>query len=134
MSADLDYVLDTSAILAVILGEPEGRSVMSILEQARTSNVAIGIPFLALMESEYALLRRFATEEVIAALLVIQGWPADFTESNEKWRHEAARIKAGGGLSLADAWIAALALLSDAELVHKDPEFKRVEGLRSVTL
>jgi predicted nucleic acid-binding protein len=47
-----------------------------------------------------------------------------------EWIHEspallekAAAIKACHALSLADAWIAATALLHNAELVHKDPEF-----------
>ncbi len=134
MSADLDYVLDTSAILAVILGEPQGRSVVEILEQGREGKATIGLPFLALMECEYALLRRFGAEEVTATLLLIQGWPAGVIESNEEWRHEAARIKAGGGLSLADAWMAALATLSDAQLVQKDREFDTIPGLRSMKL
>ena len=47
---------------------------------------------------------------------------------------EAARIKGGGQLSLADAWMAALALLRDAQLVHQDPEFDNVADLRSVKL
>ena len=47
---------------------------------------------------------------------------------------EAARVKASGQLSLADAWMAALALLHDAQLVHTDPEFDNVAGLRSVKL
>ena len=42
----------------------------------------------------------------------------------------AARIKAGGGLSVADAWIAATALHHQAVLVHKDPEFDRLGHLR----
>jgi predicted nucleic acid-binding protein len=41
----------------------------------------------------------------------------------------AARIKAGGGLSVADAWIAATAVQRDAVLVHKDPEFSRLRHL-----
>jgi predicted nucleic acid-binding protein len=45
-----------------------------------------------------------------------------------------ARIKAWGRISLADAWVAALALLNDAELVHKDPEFDSVLGLRALKL
>ncbi len=46
------------------------------------------------------------------------------------WVHEspellvaAAEIKANHRLSLADAWIAATALLRNGTLVHKDPEF-----------
>ncbi len=48
-----------------------------------------------------------------------------------KWIHEssdllrkAAEIKATNSLSLADAWIAASAVLQGAVLVHKDPEFQ----------
>ena len=134
MSARFDYVLDTSAVLAAVLGEPEGRAVIDVLERARRRKAAIGLPFLALMESEYRLLRWFSAEDVAASLLYVQGWPAVVIESNEEWRHEAAKIKARGGLSLADAWVAALARLSDAELVHKDPEFEKVDGLRSMKL
>lgn len=128
------YVLDTSAILAVILGEPPGRAVLDLLRKARRGRSRIHVPFLALMESEYKLLRRFSPEEVQGSLAVLKGWPVEVAESNEAWRHEAARIKVPGGLSLADAWIAALATLSDAALVHKDPEFEKVSGLRSVRL
>ncbi|HEU4759155.1 MAG TPA: PIN domain-containing protein [Dehalococcoidia bacterium] len=128
------YVFDTSAILAVILGEPEQQTVVGLLEQAREDDFAIGLPFLALMECEYKLLRWFGVDEATTSLLLIQGWPCAVVESSEEWRHEAARIKAAGGLSLADAWIAALAVLSDAQLVYKDPEFDKVPSLRSVKL
>jgi len=47
---------------------------------------------------------------------------------------EAARIKAGGGLSVADAWVAATAVVHDAVLVHKDPEMRRVPRVRQQVL
>lgn len=134
MTTQLDYVLDTSAVLAVVLGEPERRPVLDVLDQARRGRASVGLPFLALMESEYKLLRWFQPDEVAASLLLIEGWPAAVIESNANWRHEAARVKAEGGLCLADAWMAALAMLSGAQLVHKDKEFDRVAGLRSVKL
>jgi predicted nucleic acid-binding protein len=53
-----------------------------------------------------------------------------------QWIHEsptllerAASVKAMYPVSLADAWIAAAALESAAVLVHKDPEFRTVQGL-----
>jgi len=46
----------------------------------------------------------------------------------------AAEIKASVPLSFADAWIAASALELDAVLVHKDPEFEQVEGLKQERL
>ena len=134
MTSEPSYVLDTSAILAVVLGEPPGRAVLNLLRQARQGRHRIRLPFLALMEAEYKLLRQFLPEEVRISLALVRGWPAEVVESNEEWRHEAARIKASGGLSLADAWIAALAKLSGAQLVHKDPEFDGVAGLRSMKL
>ena len=42
---------------------------------------------------------------------------------------EAAEIKAGYRLSVADAWIAALAKVHGAVLVHKDPEFEQVGSI-----
>jgi hypothetical protein len=38
------------------------------------------------------------------------------------------RVRATASLSLADAWIAALALLNQGELVHKDPEFEQLSA------
>jgi predicted nucleic acid-binding protein len=46
----------------------------------------------------------------------------------------AAAVKACFPLSLADAWIAAAALQLDAVLVHKDPEFEKVTGLKLESL
>jgi len=131
---DFDYVLDTSAVLAVILSEPGCQPVVELLQEARSGPAVVALPFVALMESEYTLLRRFEPDEVAGALLLVAQWPASIVESNEEWRHEAARLKAGGGLSLADAWMAALAMLSNAQLVHKDEEFDKVSNLRSLKL
>ena len=38
---------------------------------------------------------------------------------------EAARLKANGGLSVADSRIGATAIIHNAVLVHKDPEFTK---------
>jgi len=43
-------------------------------------------------------------------------------------------MKAGGGLSVADAWIAATAAVREAVLVHKDREFARVRQVRQERL
>lgn len=42
---------------------------------------------------------------------------------------EAGRIKANYQLSVADAWIVALAIQKKAKLVHKDPGFEQIKGL-----
>jgi predicted nucleic acid-binding protein len=93
----------------------------------------VWLPFLALMEVEYRLIRS-KPEVLDESLALIDAWPVFIPESFYTWRKEAARVKARGGLSVADAWIAALAFLVQGELVHKDPEFDAVPGLKAIRL
>jgi predicted nucleic acid-binding protein len=65
---------------------------------------------------------------------MLDAWPVESVESYLSWRRAAARVKAQGKVSFAAAWVAALALLRDAELVHKDPEFDAVTGLKTLRL
>jgi predicted nucleic acid-binding protein len=88
---------------------------------------------MALTEAEYWLLRRLP-EETEWPMLLLQSWPVKVEESYPEWQHQAARLKAKGFLSVADAWIAALAIIWDAELVHKDPEFDQIQGLKTLCL
>lgn len=124
------YVLDTSALLTLFGGEEGATQVVQVLE----SGEPLYLPFMALMEFEYMTERERGLEELYQALRLIQAWPASLVESHPDWRHAAARLKARAGLSLGDAWNASLALLLDAELVHKDPEFDDVRGLKSLRL
>lgn len=130
------YVLDTSAILSVLYYEDGAAEVMKLLDAATSfpQDTLVFVPFIALMETEYQLLRRLNLVEAQETLLLVEEWPMQIEESNPQWRHEAARVKAAGRLSLADAWVASLAILRGSELVHKDPEFDRVQGLRALRL
>jgi predicted nucleic acid-binding protein len=129
------YVLDTSAVLAVLKAEPGYEKVAEILAEAENDGGQdLLLPFMTVMETQYRLLRDLPQEEVLAAVRLVEAWPVTVMESTPSWRQRAAEVKSLGGLSVADAWIASLALLHDAELVHKDPEFDGVEGLRSYRL
>jgi len=126
-----EYVLDTSGILAALLEEPGQPEVEGLLESATEADgPTLWLPFMAAMEVEYRLYQLRRSEEAASVLELMAGWPVRFVESDSQWRHEAARIKLSYRLSLADAWIAALALLRGAILVHKDPEFDPVAGLQ----
>lgn len=138
------FVLDTSALLT-LFGEEEGaEQVVEILGRERGDIIhevsdsaprpRVYLPFMALMEFEYMVLRRYGPYESERAVRLIRSWPVVLVESQPEWRGGAARLKSAGSLSLGDAWNASLALLLDAELVHKDPEFDQVEGLRSLRL
>jgi len=139
------YVLDTSALLAVVQDEPGGLEVLEILasgvpgevhEPAAEAGTAppVFLPFIALMELEYKLRRRGGPYEAERQSAIIRAWPVELVESSPRWRHVAAQVKATYSLSVADAWIASLAILRSARLVHRDPELDAIEGLRSLRL
>ena len=123
------FVLDTSAVLTVLNREEGLDLVLNLLNKAKDHQDVLYIPFMALMELEYLLLRRVSFEETMAILMLVGAWPVHVQESTEEWCHQAAMVKAKTSLSVADAWIASLALLHQAELVHKDPEFESVPDL-----
>ncbi len=121
------YVLDTSALVSYVKDEPGAGKVEPVLRDP--SNFLL--PFMAIMELRYVLARTFPPSRVDQIIRTLRASGAPVVESNPAWGAAAARLKARGGLSLADAWIASLALLHDAQLMHADPEFDRVDGLRS---
>lgn len=139
------YVLDTSALMALVLDEPGAMEVLRILGSRLGGEVheraddeleppPVFLPFVALMELEYQIARRSGIYEAERRSAVIRHWPVELVESGPTWRLQAARIKAKHRLSLADAWIAALAVLRSARLVHRDPEFDAIEGLKMLRL
>ena len=130
-----DYVLDTSAILAGFRGEAGHEDVERVLRAAEADgDTRVYVPFIALMEVEYQFLREMSADDTEYWMGVALNWPIHVVESTPEWRHEAAVVKARGRVSLTDAWIAALALTLDAELIHKDPEFDSVDGLKAQRL
>ncbi|HEY76675.1 MAG TPA: type II toxin-antitoxin system VapC family toxin [Thermoflexia bacterium] len=128
------YVLDTSAVLALLNNEPGTEQVLEILDAATQGLASVHIPFMTLMELEYILLRRSSPAKTDQILSLVQAWPVIIEHSTEEWSHTAAKIKASTPLSVADAWICSLAQLLDAELVHKDPEYDAVSNLKSLQL
>lgn len=128
------YVLDTSAVLTILNEEKGAKMVLDILEAARSDKAMVYLPFMALMELEYLGLRRHGREKTRQVLNLVEAWPVRIEHSTDEWRHEAAHAKATTSLSVADAWICSLACLLDAELVHKDPEYDAVTGLKALRL
>jgi predicted nucleic acid-binding protein len=129
------YTLDTSAILAYVREEPGNELVEDVLRRAEADRSHIvTVPFMAIMEVEDILTRELIPDQVDQSLGTIAAWPILIVESNEPWRHVAAGIKAGGRLSLADAWVAGLATLLGSELLHKDPEFDKLDSLKAIRL
>ena len=78
------YVLDTSAIMCLLFQEEGADQVVEILEAAQTKRneeeAPVLVPFIALMETEYWLLRRLSTREVEETLFLVENWPVRVQE------------------------------------------------------
>jgi predicted nucleic acid-binding protein len=127
------YVLDTSAILTKLFSEEGSNVVTSIIGAAKEKRTIVYLPFMSLMEVKYRIARRYPSK-VESLLSIILSWPLKEEHSSRRWCDKAADLKVPGQLSVADAWIASLAFLKDAELIHKDPEFDKILHLKSVRL
>lgn len=68
-------------------------------------------------------------DDPLAAFRLLNALPLHWVACEPSILTAAAQIKRQDGLSVADAWIAATALLQQAVLVHKDPEFDALEEL-----
>ena len=117
------YLLDTSALLTLRDNEPGADTVADLLQQASRDEAKCLGCFISLMEVLY---RVWKDETEAAGRLAYQqclSLPITWIHEDTALLEKAAEIKACHPLSLADAWIAACALIEGAELVHKDPEF-----------
>jgi predicted nucleic acid-binding protein len=128
------YVLDTSALVAFLNNESSAGTVETLVPRAGSRDATIVVPFISLMEVEHQLRPREGERQALWTVGGIQSWPATFPDSDPEWRSQAASLKTTGGLSLADAWVASLALRLDAELEHKDPEYDTISGLKALRL
>ena len=128
------YLLDTSALLTLRDDEPGAEEVAKILVQAEQDKVKVFGCFMTLMEVFY---RVWKDEDETAGRLAYaqcKSLPIVWVHENVEMLEQAAELKATFRVSLADAWIAACAIIHDATLIHKDPEFNALKSIRQTTL
>ena len=118
------YLLDTSAILALLEDEPGADRVEQILR-----NEPVMLPFVVFLEVYYLSFQERGEEVAYRRYMMLQGLKADrVNEVTETVLLTAGRLKARYQLSFADAIIAAFARVRSAVLVHKDPEYAALAG------
>ena len=117
------YLLDTSALLTLRDDEKGAEQVVKILMQAEAGKVTVFGCFMTLMEVLYRVWKDENEIEGKLAYAQCKSLPIVWVHESNELLEQASEIKANYRLSLADAWIAASAVLQDACLVHKDPEF-----------
>lgn len=123
------YLLDTSALLALRDDEPGAHRVNAILLEAGDGTATVHACFMSLMEVMYRVWKDEGEDAGRAAYVQCHALPIIWIHESPELLKSAARLKALNPLSVADAWIAAAAMQSDAKLVHKDPEFEDVQSL-----
>ena len=123
------FVLDTSALLTLRSDEPGAERVAEILHRGRRGKTRNYISFMTRMEILYRVTAIEGEELARAAVRLIDASGVHWVSCDPEILDVAARFKARGGLSVADAWIAATAAIKRAVLVHKDPEFVTVREI-----
>ena len=121
----LAFCLDTSAILTLRDDEPGAERVAMVLEGPDPCFAS----FITRMEVLYRVWKDEGERSGRLAYEQLQSLPIQWVDQTDPLLLEASRIKATHPLSVADAWIAATALLSRATLLHKDPEFEAIAEL-----
>jgi predicted nucleic acid-binding protein len=114
------YVLDTSALFALIENEDGAGRVESILREEKAF-----LPCLVLLEVHYITRQERGQGEADRRYALLRQLPCEILwQLDEPVLLTASRFKAAHRLSLADAMIAAFAQRQNAILVHKDPEYE----------
>ena len=124
------FCLDTSAILALRDDKPGAERVATLLEGPETC-LACSITRMQVL---YRVWKDEGERSGRLAYEQLRSLPIQWVDQTEPLLLEASRIKASHPLSVADAWIAATAILGRATLLHKDPEFEAMMELDQVWL
>lgn len=114
------YLLDTSAVFALIEDEPGADRVEQLLRQAD-----VLLPFVAGLEVYYVTAQERSIDEADRRLALLSQLPVRWIDRvSDAVLVVAGTFKARHRLSLADALIAGFAAEAGATLVHKDPEYE----------
>ena len=121
----MNYVLDTSAVLAYIEEEPGVDAVQAIFDRGEN----VFLPWPVLMEVYYLTMQERGQQEAETRFALLKRSPANILwDANEAFLLCASNLKAKHKVSFADALIAACAITNDSILVHKDPEYEVLAG------
>ena len=121
------YVLDSFAILAY-LAEEEGADVVEdLLNRAESGGVNLYLNYVNLGEVYYITFREKDVNEANETIVLVKRMPIEFVQVDERIALIAGRIKATYSMSYADAFVAATAIVKEAEIVTGDPEFESID-------
>lgn len=119
----MTHLLDSSAVLADLFGEPGEERVKSLID---VSGAEVGISVLTLFETYTSVLCRVGSEEMATeAVANLRGAVGEIVPVDEGVLNLALAFRraATARIATVDCLIAATAALHGAVLVHRDPHF-----------
>jgi predicted nucleic acid-binding protein len=120
-------VLDSHALLKLLLDEPGAETVSLLLEKASQRDQPVHMTEVNYAEVQYTVRRRDGDAAWSAIANELRAAPIEFHPADRRLADLAADLKSRHRLSLADAFAAALAKERKTDLVTGDPEFKPLE-------
>lgn len=133
MSASL--VVDASAALSIVLGEPAGRDIADRLRRHLSDGGPIEVPDHFWLEVVNVLVRRYgyALEDVIDAIRLLDQFALERSPIDRPVLLLALDRAIGHGLTAYDAAYLALAEAADAELLTLDASLAAAAGSRATS-
>ncbi|MBI4279793.1 MAG: type II toxin-antitoxin system VapC family toxin [Armatimonadetes bacterium] len=126
-------ILDTSAVLAYLYGEPGQDVVRRLLREAVDRRGMVRLHRIHLGEVYYVMYRKGGEAVAEAALRDVVRLPVRVEDRiSPALMREAGRVKASYPVSYADAFAVALARIREGTLVSSDRELQRLEAAREV--
>jgi predicted nucleic acid-binding protein len=121
------YVLDAFAVLALLLGEPGGARVRSILARADKGRACAAIGLINLGEVYYTVARREGRQVADRIRQLVNATALEQVSVDDDLVWHAAALKSELAISYADAFALALAMRRAATLVTGDRDFEAAE-------
>ena len=123
------FILDSFSLLTLFLNQPGAEIVRAHLARAADGGYRHLLSGINYGEVFYTMIRRKGERAAEKIRTNIADLPIDIVMPSFELMVSASRLKAGGGLSYADCFAAALAHERSIPVLTGDPEFKRLEPL-----
>ncbi len=121
------YVLDTSALIALIDKEEGVETVKDLLRKSLKNEINIYISIVSTIEIFYVTWQNQGEKRALERLKMLNDLAVVQEPLDSNLTTLIGELKATNRMSFADCCIAALAKWKKATLVHKDPEFEQIE-------
>ena len=120
------YVLDASALFALLEGKPGAIKVKGILQEAMRERADVLMSAVNYGEVYGTILRVYGQDRALATMSAVQPLPIQIIAADTQRCCRAAEIKNRYKLYYADSFAAELALERKATLVTSDSDFRRI--------